>query len=178
MKIVIGSWNKCTNRFWIIVTVGISYESLQSGELEDIYDKNGKSKFHLNYIHFSFISSLNIKYVLSIYVNNNEIQFHEIIINFMKFYLNRIGRYKLYRYKVKFFFNKVSERKTYLYNGSIEEKAVSTSAFVSIDTMRVNFNQRRNIRAISKWRYSLYLLSFYFSFSTQFFSTRFLALPL
>lgn len=96
----------------------------------------------------------------------------------MKFYLNRIGRYKLYRYKVKFFFKKVSERKTYLYNGSIEEKAVSTSAFVSIDTMRVNFNQRRNIRAISKWRYSLYLLSFYFSFSTQFFSTRFLALPL
>lgn len=96
----------------------------------------------------------------------------------MKFYLNRIGRYKLYRYKVKFFFNKVSERKTYLYNGSIEEKAVSTSAFVSIDTMRDNFNQRRNIRAISKWRYSLYLLSLYFSFSTQFFSTRFLALPL
>lgn len=45
----------------------------------------------------------------------------------MKFYLNRIGRYKLYRYKVKFFFNKVSERKTYLYNGSIEEKAVSTT---------------------------------------------------
>lgn len=45
----------------------------------------------------------------------------------MKFYLNRIGRHKLYRYKVKFFFNKVSERKTYLYNGSIEEKAVSTT---------------------------------------------------
>lgn len=35
-------------------------------ELEDIYDKNVKSKFHLNYF-FIYISFLNIKYIIYIY---------------------------------------------------------------------------------------------------------------
>lgn len=57
-------------------------------ELEDIYDKNVKSKFHLNYF-FIYISFLNIKYIIYIYINNNEIQFHEII----KFYEGLFERY-------------------------------------------------------------------------------------